>query len=53
MFMPGPSSTATRSATHSSPRATPISCSSSRSHEHASADAVGKQVAGTLAFSPA
>ncbi len=47
MLAPGPSSTLTPSVRASVPSATPTSSSSSTSHVAASADAVGKHVAGT------
>ena len=52
VFRPGPSSTATSCAAASSPIAWPICSPRAGSQLHATVAAVGKQVAGTLGFSP-
>ena len=52
VLRPGPSSTATSCAAASSPMALPISSPRAGSQLHATVTAVGKQVAGTLGFSP-
>ena len=52
ILSPGPSSTDTSCAAASSPKAAPISSPSAVSQLLAMADAVGKQVAGTLGFNP-
>ena len=52
VFRPGPSRTETSCAAASSPMARPISSPSAGSQLQATVAAVGKQVAGTLGFSP-
>ena len=52
ILSPGPNTTDTSCAAASSPKAAPISSPSAASQLFATADAVGKQVAGTLGFSP-
>eukprot|EP00967_Tisochrysis_lutea_P153557 scaffold303356_cov30-Tisochrysis_lutea.AAC.1 len=52
MFTPGPSSTPTSRARHSRPSASPTCRTSTGSHDAASAQAQGKQVAGAEPSSP-
>ena len=52
MFRPGPRRTATSCAAASSPIASPTASPRASSQLHAVAEAVGKQVAGTLGFRP-